>query len=260
MATLRGLGAEVRDVEIPSLASHFLPARSSWPRPTLPRGAHRAHPELYGEVLRGACWPAPSSPAPSTSGPAHRARICEDPAAVLRGVDVIAGPTTAGPAVRACASDREFGFPRSNMPPVQPHGPADARAPLRLLRVGAAALAAALGRPFDEAPRPSGRPRLRAGDDLARPAAPGVAATPVERSPATRFTAGSRGAMGVRVGSRCEGGFGGHIGPPNLTDARGAARLRRAAKSGGFGGAMSTPSTVCPRRRDRPNRLISRDR
>jgi aspartyl-tRNA(Asn)/glutamyl-tRNA(Gln) amidotransferase subunit A len=120
LETLRRLGAEVRDVQIPSL-----------------RGAHsfllilmaeayayhesdiREHPELYGDVLReriltGALVTASEY----TQAQRIRSEIYRETAEVLKTVDVLASPTALKPATPfAQAFDPEFAFPKSNMAP-----------------------------------------------------------------------------------------------------------------------------------------------
>jgi aspartyl-tRNA(Asn)/glutamyl-tRNA(Gln) amidotransferase subunit A len=120
MATLRRLGAEVRDVTIPSLAAthSFLLILLAEAYAYHERDL-RAHPELYGEVLRerflaGGLVTA----AEYVQAQRIRAQICAETAEVLHGVDVLATPTTPKPATPfALAYDPEFGFPRSNMAP-----------------------------------------------------------------------------------------------------------------------------------------------
>ena len=118
--TLRRLGAEVRDVRIPSLAATpsfmLIMLTEAW---AYHERDLRAHPELYGEVLRERLMAGGLI----TSGEyvqAQRIRseICREVAATLREVDVLATPTAPKPATPyALATDPEFGFPRSNMPP-----------------------------------------------------------------------------------------------------------------------------------------------
>ena len=120
MATLRRLGAEVRDVTIPGLAAthSFLLILLAEAYAYHERDL-RAHPELYGELLRerflaGGLVTA----AEYVQAQRIRAQICTETAEVLRGVDVLATPTTPKPATPfALAYDPEFGFPRSNMAP-----------------------------------------------------------------------------------------------------------------------------------------------
>ena len=154
LETLRRLGAEVRDVQIPSL-----------------RGAHsfllilmaeayayhesdiREHPELYGDVLRerilaGALVTASEY----TQAQRIRAGICAETAAVLRDVDVLATPTTPKPATPfALATDPEFGFPRSNMPPFNITGMPALALPCGFSSSGLPLSLQLAGRPFEEA-------------------------------------------------------------------------------------------------------------
>src|SRR5499425_3900138 len=117
LTTLRGLGAEVRDVTIPSL--HATPAfllivmaeAFAYHERDI-----RAHPELYGDVLReriltGALVTA----AEYTQAQRLRAQLCNEMAEVLRDVDILATPTTPTPATSFTrAQDPELAFPRSN--------------------------------------------------------------------------------------------------------------------------------------------------
>jgi aspartyl-tRNA(Asn)/glutamyl-tRNA(Gln) amidotransferase subunit A len=125
LETLRGLGAEVRDVTIPSLQTTpaFLLIVLAEAFAYHERDI-REHPELYGEVLRerilaGALVTA----AEYTQAQRLRAQLCREMAAVLRDVDVLATPTTTTPATPfTLAQDPEFGFPRSNMLPFNATG------------------------------------------------------------------------------------------------------------------------------------------
>jgi aspartyl-tRNA(Asn)/glutamyl-tRNA(Gln) amidotransferase subunit A len=153
LTTLRELGAEVRDVTIPSL--HTTPAfllilmaeAFAYHERDI-----REHPELYGDVLReriltGALVTA----AEYTQAQRLRAQLCREMAEVLRDVDVLATPTAPAPATPfTLAQDPEFGFPRSNMPPFNltglptlalPCGFTSSELPLSLQLAG---------RPFDE--------------------------------------------------------------------------------------------------------------
>jgi aspartyl-tRNA(Asn)/glutamyl-tRNA(Gln) amidotransferase subunit A len=120
MATLRRLGAEVRDVEIPSLAAthSFLLIMLAEAYAYHERDL-RERPELYGDVLRERLQAgALVTGAEYVQAQRIRSEICRETAAVLGSVDVLATPTTPRPATPfAQAHDPEFGFPRSNMPP-----------------------------------------------------------------------------------------------------------------------------------------------
>jgi aspartyl-tRNA(Asn)/glutamyl-tRNA(Gln) amidotransferase subunit A len=120
LGTLRQLGAEVRDVRIPSLAAthSFLLIMLAEAYAYHERDL-RAHPELYGDVLRERLLGgAVVTGAEYMQAQRIRSEICRETAAVLREVDVLATPTTPRPATPfAQAHDPEFGFPRSNMPP-----------------------------------------------------------------------------------------------------------------------------------------------
>jgi len=118
--TLRRLGAEVRDVRIPSLAAthSFLLILMAEAFAYHERDI-RAHPELYGDVLRERIL-AGALVTASEYMQAQRIRteICHETAEVLRGVDVLVTPTTGKPATPFTqAHNPDFGFPKSNMPP-----------------------------------------------------------------------------------------------------------------------------------------------
>jgi len=118
--TLRRLGAEVRDVRIPSLAAthSFLLILMAEAFAYHERDI-RARPELYGDVVRerilaGALVTASEY----MQAQRIRAQICRETAEVLGSVDVLATPTAGNPATPFTqAHDPEFGFPRSKMPP-----------------------------------------------------------------------------------------------------------------------------------------------
>jgi aspartyl-tRNA(Asn)/glutamyl-tRNA(Gln) amidotransferase subunit A len=154
LETLRRLGAEVRDVQIPSL-----------------RGAHsfllilmaeayayhesdiREHPELYGEVLRerilaGALVTASEY----TQAQRIRSEICRETAEVLKTVDVLASPTALKPATPfAQAFDPEFAFPKSNMAPFNLTGLPTLALPCGFSASGLPVSFQLSGRPFEEA-------------------------------------------------------------------------------------------------------------
>jgi aspartyl-tRNA(Asn)/glutamyl-tRNA(Gln) amidotransferase subunit A len=153
LTTLRGLGAEVRDVTIPSL--HTTPAfllilmAEAF--------AYHArdiceHPELYGDVLReriltGALVTA----AEYTQAQRLRAQLGREMAEVLQDVDVLATPTTPAPATPfTLAQDPEFGFPRSNMPPFNLTGLPALAVPCGFASSGLPLSLQLAGRPFEE--------------------------------------------------------------------------------------------------------------
>ena len=153
MTTLRRLGADVRDVTIPSLA-----ATASFMLILLAE-AHayherdlRTHPELYGEVLRerfqaGALVTA----AEYVQAQRIRSQICDETAAVLLGVDVLATPTTPKPATPfAQAFDPDFGFPKSNMAPFNITGSPTLALPCGFSSSGLPISFQLSGRPFEE--------------------------------------------------------------------------------------------------------------
>jgi aspartyl-tRNA(Asn)/glutamyl-tRNA(Gln) amidotransferase subunit A len=153
LTTLRQLGAEVRDVTIPSL--HTTPAfllilmaeAFAYHERDL-----REHPELYGDVLRerlltGALVTA----AEYTQAQRLRARLCGETAEVLRHVDVLVTPTTPTPATSFTrAQDPEFGFPRSNMPPFNLSGLPTLALPCGFASSGLPLSLQLAGRPFEE--------------------------------------------------------------------------------------------------------------
>ena len=154
LTTLRGLGAEVRDVTIPSL--HTTPAFLL----ILMAEAFAYHerdvreqPELYGDVLRerilaGALVTA----AEYTQAQRLRAQLCNDVAEVLHHVDVLATPTATTPATSFTrAQDPELGFPRSNMAPFNLTGLPTLALPCGFASSGLPLSLQLAGRPFEEA-------------------------------------------------------------------------------------------------------------
>ena len=120
LGTLRKLGAEVRDVQIPSMAGapSFLLILMAEAYAYHERDL-REHPELYGEVLRERIL-AGALVTASEYMQAQRIRseICRETAEVMKSVDVLATPTAVKPATPfAQAQNPDFGFPRSNMSP-----------------------------------------------------------------------------------------------------------------------------------------------
>jgi aspartyl-tRNA(Asn)/glutamyl-tRNA(Gln) amidotransferase subunit A len=154
MATLGRLGAEVRDVQIPSLArTHsFLLIMLAEAYAYHERDL-REHPELYGDVLRERMLAgALVTGAEYVQAQRIRSEICRETAAVLREVDVLATPTTPRPATPfAQAYDPEFGFPRSNMPPFNITGSPTLALPCGFAASGLPLSLQLAGRPFDEA-------------------------------------------------------------------------------------------------------------
>jgi aspartyl-tRNA(Asn)/glutamyl-tRNA(Gln) amidotransferase subunit A len=154
MATLRRLGAEVRDVQIPSLgATHsflliLLAEAYAYHERDL-----REHPELYGDVLRERLLAgALVTGAEYVQAQRIRSGICRETATVLRDVDVLATPTTPKPATPfAQAHDPEFGFPRSNMPPFNITGSPTLALPCGFSASGLPLSLQLAGRPFEEA-------------------------------------------------------------------------------------------------------------
>ncbi|HEY4912249.1 MAG TPA: amidase, partial [Methylomirabilota bacterium] len=154
METLRKLGAEVRDVRIPSLhAAHsFLLILVSEAFAYHERDL-RERPELYGEVARerllsGALVTASEY----TQAQRIRSEICRETTEVLRDVDVLATPTTPKPATPfTVAYDPELGFPRSNMAPFNLTGLPTLALPCGFSASGLPLSLQLSGRPFEEA-------------------------------------------------------------------------------------------------------------
>ena len=153
MATLRRLGADVRDVRIPSLAAthSFLLIMLAEAYAYHERDV-RTHPELYGEVLRERILAgALVSAGEYVQAQRLRSQICDDTTAVLGDVDVLATPTTPKPATPfALAQDPEFGFPRSNMPPFNITGQPTLALPCGFSSSGLPLSLQLAGRPFEE--------------------------------------------------------------------------------------------------------------
>jgi aspartyl-tRNA(Asn)/glutamyl-tRNA(Gln) amidotransferase subunit A len=153
LETLRGLGAEVRDVQIPSLrgAHSFLLILMAEAYAYHERDL-REHPELYGDVLReriltGALVTASEY----TQAQRIRSEICRETAAVLKTVDVLASPTALKPATAfAQALDPEFAFPKSNMAPFNLTGLPTLALPCGFSSSGLPLSFQLSGRPFEE--------------------------------------------------------------------------------------------------------------
>jgi aspartyl-tRNA(Asn)/glutamyl-tRNA(Gln) amidotransferase subunit A len=151
---LRRLGAEVRDVRIPSI----------WAAPALmvimlteAFAYHaldlRERPHLYGEVLReklmaGALFTGDEY----VQAQRLRARLREDMRQALTEVDVLATPTTPGTAPAFSAVlDPNFPFARSNMAPFNMAGLPALALPCGFGANGLPISLQLAGRPFDEA-------------------------------------------------------------------------------------------------------------
>ena len=154
LEALRRLGAEVRDVQIPSLrgAHSFLLILMAEAYAYHERDL-REHPELYGEVLRerilaGALVTASEY----TQAQRIRSEICRETAEVLKTVDVLASPTALKPATPfAQALDPEFAFPKSNMAPFNLTGLPTLALPCGFSASGLPLSFQLSGRPFEEA-------------------------------------------------------------------------------------------------------------
>ncbi len=154
MATLSKLGAEVREVQIPSI----------WAAPALmvimlteAFAYHardlRERPGLYGEVLRekllaGALFTADEY----VQAQRLRSRLREDTHRALEEVDVLATPTTPGtaPAFKTVL-DPDFPFARSNMAPFNMTGLPTLALPCGFSPDGLPISLQLAGRPFEEA-------------------------------------------------------------------------------------------------------------
>jgi aspartyl-tRNA(Asn)/glutamyl-tRNA(Gln) amidotransferase subunit A len=147
------LGADVRDVDMPSLdASHaflliVLAEGYAYHERDL-----RTRAELYGDVLRerllaGALVTASEY----TQAQRLRAQLCAETAAVLRTVDVLATPTTPRPATAfSVAHDPALSFPRSNMLPFNATGLPTLALPCGFSAAGLPLSLQLSGRPFEE--------------------------------------------------------------------------------------------------------------
>ena len=154
MGTLRRLGAEVRDVRIPSIwaAPAFMVIMLTEAFAYHARDL-RERPELYGEVLReklmaGALFTGDEY----VQAQRLRARLREDMHRVLDDVDVLATPTTPGTAPAFSAVlDPNFPFARSNMAPFNMAGLPALALPCGFAPGGLPMSLQLAGRPFDEA-------------------------------------------------------------------------------------------------------------
>ena len=154
MQTLRGLGADVREVTIPSIWSSpalmviMLTEAFAYHARDL-----RERPQLYGEVLReklmaGALFTAEEY----VQAQRLRARLCEDVNQVLGEVDLLATPTTPVTAPSfSTVYDPNFPFARSNMAPFNMTGLPTLALPCGFAPNGLPVSLQLSGRPFDEA-------------------------------------------------------------------------------------------------------------
>ena len=154
MQILRGLGADVRDVVIPSIWSSSALMVIMLTEAYAYHADHlRARPELYGEVLRekllaGALFTADEY----VQAQRLRARMREDTDRVLQDVDVLATPTTPVTAPTfATVLDPNFPFARSNMFPFNMTGLPTLALPCGFAPNGLPISLQLSGRPFDEA-------------------------------------------------------------------------------------------------------------
>jgi aspartyl-tRNA(Asn)/glutamyl-tRNA(Gln) amidotransferase subunit A len=154
MAAYRGLGAEVRDVTIPSIwdSPSFMVIMASEAFAYHERDL-REHPELYGDLLRerlmsGGLYTG----AEYVQAMRIRERLRHEMLDVLRTVDLIATPTSPKPAPTFTTMwDPSLGFPRSNTPPFNLSGLPALALPCGFARAGLPLSLQLAGRPFDEA-------------------------------------------------------------------------------------------------------------
>ena len=154
LETLRRLGADLRDVSIPSIGSApafmviMLGEAFAYHARDL-----RERPELYGDVLRdkltaGALFTAEEY----VQAQRLRSRLREDMHRALAEVDVLATPTTPGTAPAfTTVLDPNFPFARTNMPPFNMAGLPALALPCGFAPNGLPVSLQFAGRPFDEA-------------------------------------------------------------------------------------------------------------
>jgi aspartyl-tRNA(Asn)/glutamyl-tRNA(Gln) amidotransferase subunit A len=151
---LRRLGAEVRDVEIPSIhaAPAFMVIMLSEAFAYHERDL-RERPELYGVVLREKLMTGGLfTGAEYVQAQRLRARLCADTARVLGTVDLLATPTAVGPApLFSVVWNPDYPFARSNMPPFNLTGLPALAVPCGFSTGGLPLSLQLAGRPFDEA-------------------------------------------------------------------------------------------------------------
>ncbi len=153
LATLRALGADVRDVTLPSLAAthSFLVIMLAEAFAYHERDL-RERPAMYGDVLRERLLAGGLvSGSEYVQAQRVRAMIAAEVAATLRDVDLLATPTTPKPATSfAAAHDPDFGFPRSNMAPFNLTGLPTLALPCGFSPAGLPLSLQLAGRPFEE--------------------------------------------------------------------------------------------------------------
>ncbi len=154
LGTLRKLGADVRDLQIPAfnLSRSFMLIMLSEAFAYHEQDL-RLHPELYGEMLRerlltGALVAGPEY----VQAQRVRMQICADVAEVMKTVDVLATPTTpkTAPTFKTMY-DPELAFPRTNMPPFNLTGQPTLALPCGLSASGLPLSLQLSGRAFEEA-------------------------------------------------------------------------------------------------------------
>ncbi len=153
LGTLRKLGADVRDLQIPAfnLSRSFMLIMLSEAFAYHEQDL-RLHPELYGEMLRerlltGALVTGPEY----VQAQRVRMQICADVAEVMKTVDVLATPTTpkTAPTFKTMY-DPELAFPRTNMPPFNLTGQPTLALPCGLSASGLPLSLQLSGRAFEE--------------------------------------------------------------------------------------------------------------
>jgi aspartyl-tRNA(Asn)/glutamyl-tRNA(Gln) amidotransferase subunit A len=154
MSTFRGLGADVRDVTIPSIwdAPSFMVIMASEAFAYHERDL-REQPELYGDLLRerllsGGLYTG----AEYVQAMRLRERLRNEMLDVLSTVDLLATPTSPKPAPTFTTMwDISLGFPRSNTPPFNLSGLPALALPCGFASAGLPLSLQLAGRPFDEA-------------------------------------------------------------------------------------------------------------
>jgi aspartyl-tRNA(Asn)/glutamyl-tRNA(Gln) amidotransferase subunit A len=154
LGVLRSLGATVQDVEIPSIrnAMSFLVILLAEAFAYHERDL-RERPELFGDVLREKFMAGGLlSGAEYAQAQRLRAQLCVDMAAALARVDLLATPTTPGPAPSfETVLNPDFPFARSNMAPFNMSGLPALAVPCGFSEGGLPLSLQLAGRPFDEA-------------------------------------------------------------------------------------------------------------